>query len=97
MLINVLPACVCTMCISIQKGKPDPLEQELWVLWATIPVLGIEPESSVRATSALNHYAFSLAHCLNFCVSLIEPGAHWLASLTEDQVPGILLLPPPQC
>lgn len=55
-----LLVCMCSMCVPDalggQKRTSDLLELKLQRLWATMLVLGTEPESSVR-TSALNSWA----------------------------------------
>lgn len=61
---------LCTMCVSVHRGQMRalyPLELELQVLWAAMWVLGPEPRSSVRATSAFNHWTIYLSsswHCV---------------------------------
>ena len=78
MSLDVLPACmsVHVWCLrEPEERASDPLELELH-LWVTIRVLGIEPGSSAKADSALNHWAIlpALALLLNevLCCNLCE-------------------------
>lgn len=46
-----------------QKNVSDLLEVELQTVWATMRMLGIEPRSSKRTTSAINYLVISLVYC----------------------------------
>lgn len=59
--------------------------------WAAIWVMGIEPGSSGRAASALNHWATSQPHLPFSRVSFYSPSYHWTCSnpASASQVTGL--------
>ena len=60
-----------------QKKVANLLGQE----WAALWVLGIEPRSSRRAASALNHWAISPAFCLSWLIALSASNILFFLSL----------------
>ena len=48
-------------CHGSQKMTSDPLKLELWAVVSPDVVLETKPETSARATNALNHLIISLA------------------------------------
>lgn len=73
--------CACTTCKPgawwRHKRVLDSLALELWMTWAATWMLGSEPGSRVRATSALNNWAISPAPDL-FLYYLNEQKLSWI-------------------
>lgn len=72
--------CVPYVC-SVHPGQKRVSDPWVWShrwFWTTLWALGIEPESSRKAASALSSWAISPAPAVNFLVSYILLGVHFV-------------------
>jgi hypothetical protein len=90
-LLECIAVCVHSFCGGAQQARGwyrIPWTKRFRKLWATIWMLEIEPRSSARAASALNHQAISPVPQEALCCFVFEHSEFWADVKVSNKITG---------